>query len=427
MICEGSSTAPRVVVLLSLALAAALGCEAESPRVAGGPAVGWPVYGRDAGGSRYSPLDEIRPDNVQHLERAWVHHTGDTLDESTRGRNHSFEATPILVGDALYLCTPRSRVVSLDAETGAERWVFDPKVDLSVRYYNLNCRGVAAWLDPDAAVGADCRRRIYVAAADARLLALDARTGRLCAGFGEDGEVDFSRDVGPFEPGEYGISSPPVLVGEAVIVGSSVAENRRVSMPSGKVHAFDARSGALLWSWDPIPRDPGDPARATWKGDAADRTGAANVWSLSSADPERDLVFVPTSSPSPDFYGGERVGDNRHADSVVALRASTGELVWSFQTVHHDLWDYDVASQPVLIDLPHEGGEIPVVVQATKMGNLFFLHRETGKPVIPVEERPVPQTTVPGEQTSPTQPFPTWPPPLVPQGLGPEDAWGLTP
>jgi quinoprotein glucose dehydrogenase len=407
--------------------ALALACGEEAPPRAGGPPAGWPVYAGGPGGKRYSPLDEITPANVRHLEVAWEHHTGDLRDAEMSERNHAFQATPILLEDALYFCTPRSRVVSLDAETGAVRWAHDPQVDVSLGHYNFNCRGVAAWVDPDAAASAACARRIYAATADARLVALDAATGQRCGGFGPGGAVDFSRGIGAREPREYGSSSPPIVVGDVVVVGSSVSENRRVDMPSGVVQAFDARTGAPRWSWDPIPRDPGDPARATWGGDSADRTGAANVWTLSSADPERDLVFLPTSSPSPDFYGGERVGDNRYADSVNALRASTGELVWSFQTVHHNLWDYDVASQPVLIDFPLDGDLVPAVVQATKMGNLFILHRETGEPLIPVEERPVPQTTVPGEVTSPTQPFPTWPPPLAPQGLAPEDAWGLTP
>jgi quinoprotein glucose dehydrogenase len=413
----------RALALLALALA----CGGESAPRRHGPAVGWPVYAAGPGGTRYSPLDEIRPENVRELELAWEYHTGDLREQVPGRRNHSFQATPILVDDALFFCTPRSRVVSLDAETGAERWVHDPQVDLSLGHYNLNCRGVAAWRDPQAAPGADCAVRIFVATADTRLVALDAATGRRCAGFGRGGEVDFSRDVGPFLPGEYGISSPPVLVRDVVAVGSSIAENRRVEMPSGKVHAFDARSGAARWSWDPIPRDPADPARASWEGNSADRTGAANVWSLPSADPERDLLFVPTSSPSPDFYGGERLGDNHHADSLVALRGSTGEPVWSFQTVHHNLWDYDLASQPVLIELERGGVAVPAVVQASKMGNLFILHRETGAPLYPVEERAVPASTVPGERAAATQPFPSWPPPLAPQTLTPDEAWGLTP
>ena len=423
----GPMQPPHLRTLPLLVLAALLACEGSPPPRSGGPPAGWPVYASDPGGSRYSPLDEIRPENVRQLRVIWEYHTGDLASEAPAWRNHSFQATPILVEDALYLCTPRSRVVSLDAETGAERWVFDPEVDLSLGHYNLNCRGVAHWRDPEAGPGEACADRIYVASADARLVAVDARTGERCRGFGTDGEVGFWQDVPLRQRGEYGISSPPVVAGDAIVLGSSVAENRRVDMPSGLVHAFHARTGARLWTWDPIPKDAGDPARATWEGDSADRTGAANVWSLASYDPARDLVFVPTSSPSPDWYGGERLGDNRHADSLVALRASTGERIWSFQTVRHDLWDYDLASQPVLIDLPVDGRLVPAVAQATKTGNLFLLDRETGRPLVPVEERPAPASNVPGERTAASQPFPTWPPPLAPQGLSPDGVWGLTP
>jgi quinoprotein glucose dehydrogenase len=410
---------------MTIATVSACGGE-ELPRT-GGPAVGWPVVGGGPGGPRYSPLDEITPQNAHQLEVAWEFHTGDLRDAAMQDRNHAFQATPILLDRTLYFCTPRSRVVALDAETGAPRWTRDPAVDLSLGHYNFNCRGVAAWTDPKSDSESPCTRRIFVATADARLVALDAATGRACAGFGDAGVVPFGLGLGAHEPSEVGISSPPTVIGDVVVVGSAISESRRIDMPSGAVQAFDARSGEPRWRWDPIPRDANDAARATWKGDSADRVGAANVWSLASADPARDLVFLPSSSPSPDFYGGERIGDNRYADSVSALRASTGELVWSFQTVHHDLWDYDVASQPVLIDFPVPGGSVPAVVQATKTGNVFILDRETGEPLIPVEERAVPQTTVPGEVTSPTQPFPTWPPALVPQLLRPEDAWGLTP
>jgi quinoprotein glucose dehydrogenase len=402
-----------------------VGCDPSPLPPSEGPAVGWPSYGGDVGGTRYSSLSELTPANVGRLEVAWEFHTGDLFSESLTGRNHAFQATPILHEDTLYLCTPRSWVIAVQAETGTERWRFDPQVDLEHGHYTLNCRGVAAWTDVDAAPDAGCRTRIFVATADTRLIALDSDTGAPCAGFGDAGEVPFFTDVAMRERREYSISSPPVVVDGVVVVGSSVAESARVDMPSGKVHAFDARTGAPRWTWDPVPRDPADPARATWEGSSADSTGGANVWSLVSVDVERGLVFLPTSSPSPDYYGGERLGDNRHADSVVALRAATGERVWSFQAIHHNVWDYDVGSQPVLLELPGPGGG-PAVAQATKVGHLFFLDRETGRPLIPVEERPVPASDVPGERAAPTQPFPRWPPPLAPHGLRPDEVWGLT-
>ncbi len=408
--------------VLGLLAAFATACGAEpAPRPAG-PASDWPVYAGDPGGRRYSSLDEITPANVAELELAWEYHTGD-LEEDAGGRyGVAFQATPILIADTLYLCTPRSRVVALDAETGAERWSHPAPEPHAGR-----CRGVAYWEDA-AAAGAPCARRIFAASYDAWLLALDAETGERCRDFGRDGAVELWQGVPLLRAREeYAVTSPPTVVGDVVVVGSAVDEGPRLDMPSGVVRGYDARSGALRWSWDPIPRDPSDPARASWADGSTDRSGGANVWSIASADPARDLVFLPTSSPSGDWYGGERVGDNLYADSVVALRASSGERVWSFQTVHHDLWDYDVAAQPVLIDLEIGGAAVPVVVQATKMGHLFFLHRETGEPVFPVEERAVPQTTVPGEATSATQPFPSWPPALVPQRLTPGDAWGLTP
>jgi quinoprotein glucose dehydrogenase len=215
-------------------------------------------------------------------------------------------------------------------------------------------------------------------------------------------------------------------VGDVVIVGSAINDNDRVEMPSGAVRGYDAATGEMRWSWDPVPRDPSDPARATWE-NGADRTGAANVWGPISSDPAHDLVFLPTTSPSPDHYGGERRGANLYANSVVALRASTGKVVWAFQAVHHDLWDYDLPSAPSLIEVQRDGKRIAALVQPSKMGHLFVLDRDTGKPVLPVEERPVPQGGVPGECLSPTQPFPVATPRLVADRLDPKDAWGLTP
>ena len=387
----------------------------------------WPAYGRDGGGTRYSPLKEINRDNVKNLRVVWAYRTGDVADGSRTAETSQFEATPIMVEGTLYLSTPFNRVIALDPETGAVRWSFDPKIDLSVPYAEgLTSRGVSTWLDPKRAAGEACRRRVFVATNDGRLVALDASTGKPCADFGKEGQVELTRGVSQFRPGEYHFTSPPAIAGDLVIVGSTVEDALRADAPSGVVRAFDARTGALRWSWDPIPRERTDPAWRTWKDGSASRTGAANVWSVISVDAARDLVFLPTSCPSPDFYGGERRGDNLYSDSVVALRASTGKLVWYFQVVHHDIWDYDVAAQPMLVSLRRRGREIPAVAVATKMGHIFLLDRKTGKPLLPVEERPVPQGAAPGEELSPTQPFPVLPPPLGPETLTPEDAWGVT-
>jgi quinoprotein glucose dehydrogenase len=365
---------------------------------------------------------------VRELRVAWTHHTGDAaLMETFPWRNASFEATPILVDGTLFLCSALQRVIALDPETGVERWSFDPRADFSIGRADPACRGVSSWIDGTAPAGGECRRRIYLATTDARLFALDAATGRPCPGFGEGGVVELARDVANAQPGRYGVTSPPAVIGDLVVTGSQIGDNQRTDEASGVVRAYDARSGALRWAWDPIPRDPGDPAWATWADGSAARTGAANAWAQLSADPERDLLFVPTGSASPDFYGGERRGRNDYANSVVALRASTGRVVWHFQTVHHDLWDYDVPAQPTLVTVRRDGVELPALAQATKLGHVFVLHRETGEPLFPVEERPVPGSDVPGEEAWPTQPFPVLPRALVPQELSPDDAWGLTP
>ncbi len=430
------TVAMRVVAgssLLFLLLMA--GCSPDPEIPVGGPTAEWPVYGNTPGGARYSPLTQIDQGNVGHLEVAWTYHTGDVSEggPGAPARNRSsFQATPIVVDGTLYFPTAFSRVIALDPETGRERWSFDPELDLSARYGEIAARGVTSWLDPERSAGDECRQRIFLAHRGARLHALDAETGRPCPDFGTAGEVDLTlgvarvRDPDYHRP-HYGVTSPPVTIGDLVVVGSAIGDNQWVEDASGVVRAYDARSGALRWVWDPIPREEGDPAWREWTPEARRKSGGANAWSILSVDPERDLVFVPTGSASPDFYGGERTGDNRWANSVVALRGSTGELVWGYQLVHHDLWDYDVPAQPTLVTLHRNGEAIPAVAQASKMGLVFVLHRETGEPLFPVEERPVPQSDVPGERTSPTQPFPTLPPPLVPHRFAPEDAWGLTP
>ncbi|UCC81929.1 MAG: pyrroloquinoline quinone-dependent dehydrogenase [Gemmatimonadota bacterium] len=394
----------------------------------GGPVAGWPAYGGDANGTRYSPLTQITVENVKHLEVAWVHQTGDVSDGSRYRRKSAFEATPILFEGLLYVSTPFSRVIALDPQTGAERWSYDPRIDLDLGYSeSLVSRGVEAWVDPRAPEGEPCRARIFFATLDARLLALDAQTGQPCEEFGTAGEVDLKLDVGEVEIGEYEVTSPPVALGDVVIVGSAQGDNRRVEVESGDVRGFDARTGALRWTFQPIPRSPDRPGWDAWQPEQARRVGAGNAWAPLASDPESDLVFVPTGSAAPDFYGGERLGNNMFANSVVALRASTGELVWHFQVVHHDLWDYDIASQPTVTTVRRNGEEIPAVVQATKMGHIFVLNRDTGEPLFPVEERPVPVSTVDGEEAWPTQPFPVLPPPLMAEIMTPDSAWGITP
>jgi quinoprotein glucose dehydrogenase len=412
--------------ILALACAAIPAAMGQSSRQAKEPGDDWAYYGHDAGGMRYSPLAQINRENVSTLKVAWTFHVGDISDGSGGKKRSGLETTPILVDGTLYLTSAFNRVFAIDPETGKQRWVYDPMIELAGEYGDgLINRGVAAWLDAARAKGKSCRRRIFETTIDARLIALDGATGEPCMDFGNRGQISL-RDVARYIPGQYHMTSPPAVIDDAVVVGSAVDDNSRAAMPSGVVRAFDARTGALRWKWEPLPPNtdaastPQDAAK-TW------RTGAGNAWSVMVVDPERDLVFVPTGSASPDYYGGLRPGDDKWADSVVALRGKTGELVLGFQLVHHDLWDYDSASPPLLATLQHDGKNLPVVIQGNKTGFLFVLNRDTGVPVFPVEERPVPQTDVPGEVTSPTQPFPSAPPSVVPQKLSAEDAWGITP
>ena len=389
-----------MVLLLALSAGLALGAD------------DWPAYGRDAGGTRFSALQQIHTGNVAALKVAWIYHTRALDPESDLNHKAAFEATPILFEGSLYLSTPFDQVIALNPTTGAERWRYDPDVDRGAGYSEVTSRGVSAWTDRKAKPQSACRSRIFIGTIDARLIALDALTGKPCQDFGAHGAVDLTRGIELRDRGDYQVTSPPAIAADLVITGSSIGDNRAVDVERGVVRAFDARTGKLRWTWDPIP----------WAAKQNPRTGAGNAWSVFSVDQERGLVFIPTGSASPDFYGGGRPGDNAWANSVVALRVATGELVWGFQVVHHDLWDYDVAAQPSLIEFHNR----PAVALTTKMGNVFVLDRETGKPLHMVEERPVPQSNVPGEKTWPTQPFSSFPP-LVPQRVTPDDAWGLTP
>ena len=389
----------------------------------------WPAYGRDPGGARFSPLTQITRENVARLQVAWTYHTGEPDMAAMSHRPPALEVTPLVVDGLMYISTPAGSIIALDPATGVERWRFDAGVNPHRGYSDFASRGVTFWRDARAAAGTPCARRIFAATIDARLVALDAASGRPCAGFGSAGVVDLRAGlrVPPLEFVFYEVTSPPAVVGDLVITGSAVADNTTYAPASGEVRAFDARTGALKWTFDPVPRDSADPAYKTWQGGSANYTGAANVWSVIVADPARDLVFLPTSSPAPDYYGGLRLGEDRYANSIVALRASTGRVVWHFQSVHHDLWDYDNAAPPALATVVQNGVRIPAVIQTGKSAMLYVLDRRTGKPIFPVEERAVPPSSVPGEVASPTQPFTTVTPPLSPLQYSAADAWGPTP
>ncbi len=380
------------------------------------PCMAWESWGGDAGGSRFSPLREITPDNVGNLVQAFQFHTGDlTARPPEAMRRTKFEATPLFVEDSLIFCSPFNEVIALDPGTGVPKWRFDPKIATNQRPANRYvCRGVTYWIDNEAPANAACRSRIFMGTNDVRLIALDAKTGIPCAGFGNGGEIKLDIGMALEWPGEFQITSPPAVGRGVVVVGSSIGDNRRVDAPSGVVRAFDARSGQPRWTFEPLKRD-------------GIEAGHANVWAPMSVDAARGLVFLPTSSPSPDFWGGKRPGNNEHANSVVALHIETGELVWAFQTVHHDVWDYDLPAQPTLARLDTGDGQRDVVIQPTKHGFVFVLDRDTGTPVWPVEERAVPQGGAEGEKLSPTQPFPTHVPALTSQKISTEDVLSLLP
>lgn len=375
---------------------------------------GWSAYGGDERGQRYSAAAQITPANVDQLAIAWTYSTGDLTARPDVLKRASFENTPILAEGKLFLCSPFDEVAALDPGTGKQLWRFDPRLDTKIRYPNdFVCRGVTYWRSPTAK-GA-CATRIFVGTNDRRLIARDAKTGKPCAQFGDRGTVVIAPEGKLVRKGQMQITSAPVVSHGVIVVGSSIDDNQRVDELRGTVHAFDAETGKPKWRFDPLGSEK-----------APFRAGAANVWAPMSVDDRRGLVFLPTSSASPDFFGSKRVGDGKYANSVVALKIQTGEVAWSFQTTHHDVWDYDIPAQPTLGVVDYQGKPQPAVIQATKQGLLFTLNRDTGLPIIPVEERKVPQGGEIGEQLSPTQPFPIAPRPLAANKIKPDDAFGLT-
>ena len=419
-------TSRRILAMTVLGLAMCAASAAPPGRQSDDDELQWGAYGGDPGGNRHSALTQINRTNVDKLKIAWTYRTGELGADFARADTLTFEATPILVRNSLYLATATNIVIALDPLNGQQRWRYDPRIDRTRRYSEATSRGVSSWIDDAADPAAPCAHRILTGTLDARLIALDGRTGRPCRDFGTGGKVDLNEGVRKGSAGNYLVTSPPAIYRNIVIVGSAIGDNGGVELPRGIVRAFDVRSGKLLWSWDPIPASSDEANRRGWQPQSAQRTGAANAWSILSVDAGRGLVFVPTGSASPDYFGGERSGDNNYANSLVALDADTGQVAWHRQLVHHDLWDYDVPAQPMLVDIERDNKSIPAVVQATKTGMLFVFDRETGEPVFEVVERPVPQSDVAGETSSPTQPFPATPPLASQAAVTPNDAWGLT-
>jgi len=393
-----------------------------TPVVPGTEQKDWAHWGNTTAGNRFAALDQINKGNIDKLQVAWTFRTGD-IPQST-GAGAEDQNTPLQIGDTVYTCTAYGKVFALDADTGAQRWKFDPQ---GTAPNWQRCRGLGYFETPAASdnqPGA-CTKRLFLPTGDARLIAINAETGKPCEAFGNQGTVDLTTDMGEVKPGYYQQTSTPLVAGDVVIVGGRVADNYSTGEPPGVVRAYDVRSGELVWAWDP-----GNPN--TTKRPPAGETytrGTPNVWSAMSYDARLGLVYLPTGNATPDFFGGQRTDmDNKWSSSIVALDVKTGQVRWHFQTTHNDLWDFDLPAQPLLYDVPDDkGGTQPALAQVTKQGEIFLLNRETGVPIARVEERPVPQGHVPGERYSPTQPFSVDMPSIGNKTLTESDMWGATP
>lgn len=390
----------------------------------------WPSYGSDPGSSKYAPFDQINADNVDSLQTAW---TWLSPDNATVAANHeqqnfratpgAYKVTPISIDGVLYVNTSFGRVAAIDGATGEEIWVFDTRSWETGRPTNLgyNHRGVAYWSDDETA-------RILMPANDAYLWSIDAKTGLPDPAFGTDGRVDLTLGLGrEVDRAAYTMISAPLIVDDVVVVGSSISDvPRNKEAPPGHVRGFNARTGEVVWMFHTIPQQ-GEFGNDTWEEGAAEYTGNTNVWTLMSADEELGYIYLPVGTPTNDWFGGHRKGDNLFAESIVCIDARTGERVWHFQMVHHGVWDYDLPAAPNLVDIVVDGREIKAVAQISKQGFVYVFDRVTGEPVWPIEERPVPQSNVPGEILSPTQPFPTRPAPFEPQGISDATVIDFTP
>jgi quinoprotein glucose dehydrogenase len=379
----------------------------------------WQYYGGDPGGTKYSNLKQINKSNVKILKAAWIYHTGDFSDGTVYPIHSSFECTPLVVDGVMYVTTSFARVIALKAETGKLLWQFDPKLDRDRIYPQFINRGAAFWRR-------GAQKRIFVGTLDGRLFALNADDGTLVQTFGDHGFVNLRTGAAENYPDRFcGMTSPPLVYKNLVITGLIVADSQPLG-PSGDVRAYDVDTGKEVWRFHTVPR-PGEAGHETWENDSWKERGGTNPWSIMSCDLERGILYLPLTSPSYDAYGGDRKGKNLFGDSLVALDAASGKLIWYYQILHHDIWDYDLPAQPDLVTLRRDGNTVPGVAQVTKQGFAFVFNRLTGEPFFPIEERKVPASTVPGEEAWPTQPFPVKPPPFARQSISPEDITDVTP
>jgi quinoprotein glucose dehydrogenase len=385
----------------------------------------WLSYGSNKASSKYSPLAQIGAENFNRLSVAWTWRSadGEIAKANPKLETWAWEATPLMVGGVLYVSTSCSQVAAIDAATGKTRWVYDPgtwKIGMPSNNGFVH-RGVVYWAD-----GND--QRILIGTADAYLICLNAQTGKPISTFGQEGRIDLTQGLGrPVDRHLYGVSSPPIVCRDVVVMGSKVQDFPAVEkMPPGHVRGFDVRTGKQQWIFHAIP-EKGEFGNETWDEDSWKSAGAANVWAPMSADEELGYVYLPFSTPANDFYGGKRPGNGLFADSLVCLDARTGKRIWHFQMLHHGLWDYDLPAAPNLADIQVNGKPVKAVAQVSKQGFCYVFDRVTGAPIWPIEERPVPQSTAPGERTSPTQPFPTKPAPFDRQGITEDDVIDFTP
>ncbi|MDX3926943.1 MAG: membrane-bound PQQ-dependent dehydrogenase, glucose/quinate/shikimate family [Shinella sp.] len=387
------------------------------------PGSDWPAYGGSYSARRFSPLDQINKDNVAQLERVWVAHTGD-LPEDLDDNEYGAETTPLKIGDTLYLCSAKNILIAYDAATGTERWRHDPQVADEWIPYTAACRGVAYYEVPNAAQGQVCARRIIEGTLDGRLIAVDAGSGTPCADFGDNGAVDIKRGMGDVFPGMVSITSAPTIVRGVVVTGHQVLDGQERTAPSGVIQGFDAVTGELRWAWDMARPDiTGLPP----EGQTYTR-GTPNMWTTASGDEELGLVYLPMGNSAVDYWSGSRSEiEDRYSTSLVALDVTTGKPAWHFQTVHVDVWDYDLGSQATLVDFPGPNGDpVPALLLPSKQGDIYVLDRRTGQPLTRVEERPVPQGGVEPERRSPTQPFSLYHTLRKPE-LTEANMWGMSP